>query len=200
MPSRPNAIKKLALSFLTEHVGQVVTRSQIEDYVRENRKGVSAGDVTRRVRELRQEDGWPISTNEDLASLHPGEYLLVSLDKGVGTKRSVSRKQRARILERDGFTCVKCGLGATDPDPYNSAVGVKLVLDHIVPVNAGGASSDDNLQTLCTACNAGKKAFYNPSKATRNILAEIRSRPVATQRDVYLFLRRKFDGAGQTST
>lgn len=57
---------------------------------------------------------------------------------------------RARIMERDGFTCRRCGHGVPD--------GVKLVVDHIVPVSRGGTSVDSNLQTLCRECNAGKAA------------------------------------------
>jgi 5-methylcytosine-specific restriction endonuclease McrA len=65
-------------------------------------------------------------------------------------------------------------------------------VDHIVPIDDNGTNDDDNLQTLCHNCNAGKKAFYNPSKATRNLLAEIRTRPRAQQLEVYAFLKLKF--------
>ena len=42
-----------------------------------------------------------------------------------------------------------CGASAND--------GVKLEVDHIVPVSKGGKSTMDNLQTLCERCNRGKR-------------------------------------------
>ena len=56
---------------------------------------------------------------------------------------------RARVLERDGFRCRRCGWSVDD--------GVRLVIDHIVPVARGGSESESNLQTLCVECNAGKR-------------------------------------------
>lgn len=56
----------------------------------------------------------------------------------------VTRTQRARILERDGYTCVSCGAKE------------HLCIDHILPVSRGGDSSDENLQVLCMSCNTKK--------------------------------------------
>lgn len=189
-------IKQLALDFLKEHVGKIVSRAEIERHVAANRSGATTsgtGDVTRRIRELKDQGGWLIETDKDRAELRPGQYRLVSLEQGAGSARTVSLKQRARILLRDGC-CVKCGLGARDPNPYDRTKLITLRVDHITPVKDGGANTDDNLQTLCDPCNAGKKAFYNPSKATHNLLAEIKSRPEKDQREVFQFLQRKFGG------
>lgn len=76
-------------------------------------------------------------------------------------KKSHIQKERARlgdrlryeIMERDGFRCVKCGRTADD--------GIKLHVDHIVPVSKGGRSIKSNLQTLCERCNLGKSNSYN---------------------------------------
>ena len=78
-----------------------------------------------------------------------------ALDK-VG-KQTFIRAQRALItdsirydvLSRDGFRCKICGATAAD--------GVKLEVDHIIPVSKGGRSTIDNLQTLCERCNRGKR-------------------------------------------
>jgi hypothetical protein len=56
----------------------------------------------------------------------------------------VTRTQRARILERDGYVCLSCGAKE------------HLCIDHILPVSRGGDSSDENLQTLCLSCNTKK--------------------------------------------
>lgn len=55
---------------------------------------------------------------------------------------------RYDILKRDGFRCQICGSTAQD--------GVKLHVDHIIPVSKGGRTTFDNLQTLCDRCNLGK--------------------------------------------
>ena len=60
----------------------------------------------------------------------------------------LSLRKRFFVLKRDGFTCVHCG--ANGP-------GVRLEVDHKVPVAKGGTDALDNLQTLCFECNRGKR-------------------------------------------
>lgn len=55
---------------------------------------------------------------------------------------------RYDILKRDSFRCQICGSSAQD--------GVKLHVDHIVPVAKGGQTTASNLRTLCDRCNMGK--------------------------------------------
>ena len=55
---------------------------------------------------------------------------------------------RYDILKRDNYRCQICGSTAQD--------GVKLHVDHIVPVSKGGQTIPSNLQTLCDRCNLGK--------------------------------------------
>lgn len=55
---------------------------------------------------------------------------------------------RYNVLKRDNFTCQKCGATVQD--------GVKLEVDHIIPVSKGGKTNMSNLQTLCNRCNKGK--------------------------------------------
>ena len=57
-------------------------------------------------------------------------------------------KLRYSILKRDGFKCKICGRTADE--------GVKLHVDHIIPVSKGGKTVPSNLRTLCEACNLGK--------------------------------------------
>jgi 5-methylcytosine-specific restriction endonuclease McrA len=58
---------------------------------------------------------------------------------------------RFEILERDRFTCRLCGRS-----PY-SGDGVKLHVDHIIPVARGGKTERNNLHVLCRDCNLGKR-------------------------------------------
>lgn len=57
---------------------------------------------------------------------------------------SITRSQRAKILERDDYTCQGCG--AKD----------HRCIDHVIPASRGGTSDDDNLQVLCMSCNTKK--------------------------------------------
>jgi len=60
---------------------------------------------------------------------------------------------RYKILKRDGFKCSVCGASA-------KLDGVKLEVDHIIPVSKGGLTVESNLQTLCERCNRGKSNKY----------------------------------------
>ena len=60
---------------------------------------------------------------------------------------------RYDILKRDKGRCVLCGASAED--------GVKLHVDHILPVSKGGKTTPSNLRTLCDRCNLGKKDKYD---------------------------------------
>ena len=64
---------------------------------------------------------------------------------------------RYDIMKRDNFRCVLCGRTANE--------GVKLHVDHIVPVAKGGLTVPDNLRTLCDQCNLGKSDKYDPRGA-----------------------------------
>lgn len=67
--------------------------------------------------------------------------------EGVKNKfkhRPVTKEQRERIFERDGYKCVICGSEE------------RLSLDHIVPISQGGTSEDNNLRVLCETCNSKK--------------------------------------------
>ena len=69
----------------------------------------------------------------------------------VATSRvPIAAGLRFAVLRRDGFRCAYCGRGETD--------GVKLHIDHLVPVARGGQTELDNLVTACQDCNLGKSA------------------------------------------
>ena len=64
--------------------------------------------------------------------------------------RSVSKKQRERIIHRDRGTCQICGR-IVERDEV-------LEIDHIQPVSKGGTDDDSNLQVAHFACNRAKAA------------------------------------------
>ena len=55
---------------------------------------------------------------------------------------------RARIFERDNYTCQYCG-----------ARGVPLECDHVFPISKGGSNDEGNLVAACVACNRSKGAM-----------------------------------------
>jgi hypothetical protein len=69
---------------------------------------------------------------------------------GYRTSRDPSLRLRFRVLKRDNFSCRACGTSpALSP-------GLSLHVDHIQPWSHCGETIEDNLQTLCAACNHGK--------------------------------------------
>lgn len=58
------------------------------------------------------------------------------------------RRQRLRILARDGWACVRCG--------HHAPTGHGLVADHIHGIDAVRVFDDSELQTLCLRCSGRK--------------------------------------------
>jgi len=149
-PSR----KQQALDYLKEHVGKWIHNQELR-----NLSGLN--DVPRTIRLLRQE-GWKIDVRGD------GYVMLTSLEKGSarGTRKYISERVRYEIFSRDNFRCQACGRGAND--------GVKLSVDHVVPVDWGGTNDVSNLLTLCDECNRGKKSWVDsvPSQVMKEVIGK----------------------------
>jgi 5-methylcytosine-specific restriction endonuclease McrA len=73
-----------------------------------------------------------------------GDLAEAGLVEPLYQKPRIPSDLRLRVLRRDGFTCVGCGI---DRD---------LAADHVIPESHGGATTFDNLQTLCRSCNSAK--------------------------------------------
>lgn len=69
---------------------------------------------------------------------------------GHKTPRDPSLRLRFRVMKRDNFTCCACGASPALKS------GLLLHVDHIDPWSRGGETVEENLQTLCEACNLGK--------------------------------------------
>ena len=187
---RVSAKEKLR-RFLLEHVGVVVTSAQLRDAA-----GPGVSEWARRVRELRDEEGWPILTNHDLASLSPGQYLLKEgppLKVGVNFARAISAKLRAEVLDRNGFTCQMCGLTPGEIDPETGRK-VRLHISHVVDKSLGGRDELSNLKTFCSSCNQGAKNITTEKPTTIWLLSQIRRAGIEEQRAVFEWLGKKFGG------
>lgn len=64
----------------------------------------------------------------------------------TGSGGSYTPEEWAALLVDCGYRCLCCG-----------KTGVKLTVDHIIPVSLGGSSNIDNIQPLCLPCNARKQ-------------------------------------------
>lgn len=69
-------------------------------------------------------------------------------------RRLATSALKKKILERDNYTCRRCG--------HRQADGYQLHVDHIRPIKKWGLSTEENLWTLCATCNLGKGTKYDP--------------------------------------
>ncbi len=158
------------------------------------RQDLGVAEWARRVRELREDEGWPILTHNDSAELKPGQYLIKDAppDKSdVSFARGISAKLRAEVLDRNGFTCQMCGLTPGDTDPATGRK-VRLHLGHIKDKSLGGIDELSNLRALCSTCNQGAKNITSEKPTTIWLLGQIRRAGQEEQKAVYEWLRKKF--------
>jgi len=150
----PIGAKTKLLNLFKKNVGKPLTKERLA-------KEAGVFDWARSIRTLRQE-----GCNIELLS--NGSYVLKSLEmKEDGNKRdNIDLKTRYRIMQRDNSTCRRCGRTVSD--------GVKLAVDHKIPVDMGGDGSDENLWVLCEDCNLGKKHWFSDQNAEemRNLFQE----------------------------
>lgn len=174
--------------FLLANIGRVLESGEL--YIASGEKN----QYGRRLRELRDEEGWPILTHNDSAELKPGQYLLKSQPpekKDIAFARGISAKLRAEVLDRNGFTCQMCGVTPGDLDAYTNRK-VRLHIGHIVDKSLGGKDELSNLRTLCSTCNQGAKNVTSERPSEIWLLAQVRRAGRDEQRAVFDWLKGKF--------
>lgn len=186
MPKKPGS-KKLILEFFLENIGKVLESREIQA------ASGGASEWARRVRELRNEDGYQILSHKDRADLKPNQYLMETSKRVPAFARNISKETRAWVLERNGYTCQMCGLAAGDPDPYNPSRTVRLTMGHILDKSKGGDDSPQNLRAICTNCNEGLQNTALPKPDRIHLLAQIRRATINDQKTVLEWLLQKFN-------
>ena len=172
--------------FLRERVGQIVTAAEIQ--------GAVSGPTewARRLRELRQDEGWKISSHIDRSDLKPGQYILEEPPpEGLyKVAKPISQRLRSQVFERNGYTCMMCGIGAGEEDE----TGRKAILHvgHIVDRSHGGKDELSNLRALCNRCNEGAKNLVQEPPSHTWLLSQVRRADMDTQRKVLEWLEGKF--------
>lgn len=157
--------------FLVARVGEVVTREQI-DYVANIKEGV------RRLREIRDEGGWPIQSFVDDPDLAPGEYRLLSADpadRNDGSQRHYSEDLRRQVFERDDYKCQVCqrnremAIAAGDSRFYLEVHHRIAVADELADLPKSELNKIDNLVTLCHADHKTETAKLHAAKRERRL-------------------------------
>lgn len=181
--------KEKIRQFLLANIGKVVTSIQIRDAA-----GASVSEWARRLRELRDEEGWPIRSKNDDAKLKPNEYRLAGpppAKHDVAFARNMSKKLRAEVLARNGYTCQHCGLGPDEIDPTTGRK-TRLHIGHIVDKSLGGKDELSNLRALCSGCNEGAKNVTAEKPTFAWLKGRIRSATQDDQIAVLAWLKTKF--------
>ena len=155
--------------------------------------GSDVSEWARRVRELREDEGWKILTHNDSVDLRPGEYLLSENppEKKVRFARSLSALLKAEVFDRNGFTCQMCGLSPGEIDP-STGRKVRLHIGHIKDKNLGGKDELSNLRALCSTCNQGAKNITGEKPSAIWLLSQVRRAGLDEQKAAYDWLAKKF--------
>lgn len=173
------------LSYFQSHVGQVLDSAVLKEV------SGNASEWARRVRELRDEQGYNIQTHNDRSDLSPGQYVMVDLTQGPLRERGISKETRALVLDRDGFTCQSCGAVAGQPHPVDGRP-TRLQLGHWKDKSQGGTDDADNLRALCSVCNEGAANITMNRPDHEKLMAQIRRAPGSDQVKVLEKLIRKY--------
>ena len=185
MPSQKGS-KARILEYILNNIGVVLKSKDIQA------ASGGAAEWARRVRELRNEEGYQILSHKDRSDLKPGQYLLETKKRLPAFKRGISKETRARVLERNGFTCQMCGVAAGDQDPLNATRTIRLTMGHIIDKSKGGADTFENLRAVCTNCNEGLQNASLPRPGRIQILSQVRRATIDDQLALLDWLLVKF--------
>jgi len=176
---------KLRAYFLA-NVGRVLESDELR-----NASG-NASEWGRRVRELRNEEGYQILTHNDRSNLKPGQYVLLDPKPTPAFARGISKETRALVLDRNGFTCQKCGAVAGEPHPFDPTRKTRLQIGHIIDKSMGGSDSPTNLRAECSVCNEGGKNLTLDRPSLQKLLIQVRRATGGDQVEVLRWLIQKF--------
>ena len=158
-------------------------------------RGVAGGisEWARRIRELRDEEGYAIQTHNDRADLKSGQYILESAKPQPAFARGVSKEARAFVLDRNGFTCQMCGAVAGEAHPYDPTRKTRLHIGHVIDKSMGGSDEPTNLKAICSVCNEGASNVTLQRPDLSKLLVQVRRATSKDQLELLSWLKGKFD-------
>ena len=183
--SSGGARAKLRLHFL-QNIGRVMDSDELF------RVSGNTSEWGRRVRELRNEEGFQILTHNDRSDLKPGEYLLETPKPQPAFARAISKETRAYVLDRNGFTCQMCGAVAGEPHPYDPSRKTRLHIGHIIDKSKGGGDDPSNLRAICSVCNEGAQNATLIRPDLKQLLIQVRRATSLDQVETLRWLIAKF--------
>jgi len=175
---------KLRAHFLA-NIGRVMNSDEL-------RQIAGTSEWARRIRELRDEEGYKILTHHDRNNLKIGEYLLESDKPQPAFSREISKETRAYVLDRNGFTCQMCGAVAGELHPYDPAKKTRLHIGHIIDKSIGGTDDPSNLRAICSVCNEGASNITLTRPDLQKLLIQVRRATNSDQLELLKWLLRKF--------
>ena len=181
---QPGSRSKLRTYFL-EHIGEVLESDTLQEVA-------GASEWARRIRELRNEEGFQILTHNDRSDLKPGQYILEDATPKPAFARTLSKETRSYVLDRNGFTCQMCGAVAGEPHPYDPARKTRLHIGHVIDKSMGGTDDPSNLRALCSICNEGAANLTLDRPSHDKLLIQIRRATGTDQLKVLEWLIKKF--------
>ena len=184
--ARQSGSKKLLLTHFLANINRVMDGNELRPVA--NNKS----EWTRRVRELRDEQGYQILTHTDRDDLKPGQYVMISAERKEAAERAISKETRARVLETYGSVCYSCGAIAGEPHPASGKPAV-LHMGHIVAKSHGGEDNLSNLRPVCMVCNTGASNISPELPTSKRLISELRKSPRDEQIKVFDWLKSKFE-------
>ncbi len=178
--------RDLLRDYFLSHLGEVLDSDQL----REASGGIS--EWARRIRELRNEEGFQILTHNDRSDLKPGQYLLLTAKPEPAFERGISKETRSLVLDRNGFTCQMCGAGAGEPHPVDPNRKTRLHIGHIIDKSMGGTDDASNLRAVCSVCNEGASNITPDRPSVIKLKAQVRKARGDDQLELLRFLVEKF--------
>jgi hypothetical protein len=138
-------VREKILEYMRLNVGTRITGEELR-YIANDKS-----EWARRVRELRTEFGWPITTKSTgRPDLPVGVYVLEQDRQSPSHDRKIPDPVRRAVLRRDKYTCTNC---EWNHDLWNPSDPRHLELHHKEHHVRGGKNTAENLTTLCTVCH-----------------------------------------------
>lgn len=138
--------------YLRDKVGEPVKSERVSRI-----SGIS--QYARRIRELRNEEGFVVDSTRTRAELGQNDYFVVEI-REVEKKNRISAKTRYEQLQRQE-RCEICGRGVEHSDvKYMEVDHIEAFVDFDDPT---AVNNPENLRTLCNECHHGRSASDNIS-------------------------------------